>query len=197
MKLTNLIFTGLAALALCLGADAQMFVVPTANNTTVAGFGGNGVYPLLPGGTTVIPALSTNTDVTYVTNGASLVITTNVWNGPKGGNIAANTNLLTVPCSQYPNVGCTFSFTGQALSTNSLSIYASYDNGETFGAIPIYQTPAIVPGAASFITNFNLSVPSVSELAFVITGTGSALTTNALLEVELVSPTYGALPVTH
>lgn len=169
----------------CLTADAQAFTYTDASRG-LAIPETSGFFPLLTGGSTQIPALSTNTFF----YGASAPYSTNVFGVPSASLWGA-TNLLTVNCTEIQNVGVTFSFTGTANSTNALAIYVSRDGGFTY--CPFWTSGNLSPGAALYGTNFNLYVPGATTLAFAVTGTGTTGSTNALLEANLSYPKYGSV----
>jgi hypothetical protein len=142
----------------------------------------------LTGGTAVIPIASTNT---FNPTSAS----TNTFNVPNGATFVTNT--LSLTCSEFDKPAVTFAFTGTATSTNSIAVYRSYDDGRSYEAVPTFSATGIAPGAASFITNAVIDATGASSIALKVTGTGTTASTNALLEVRLKSPKYGAKAATQ
>jgi hypothetical protein len=201
MKIKKVILIALSHIALALSCVAQMNVPPTAGlyNPRPGYLSGYSVGTLMPGGRTVIPPLSTNTFLAYSTvvsntNGVlytNIVTTTNTFNTPQGINIAANTNLWMFNAIGFTNVQVEFALTGTASSANTLSIYQSQDQGNTFELSPIWQSVSIAPGAATFGTNFILYVPDGGVLAFVIANTGSTVASNAVLEATTTGQPIG------
>jgi hypothetical protein len=147
-------------------------------------------YPLagLTGGTAVIPINSTNTFNPTSTS-------TNSFNVPNGATFQTNT--LSLTCSEFDKPAVTFAFTGTATSTNGIAVYRSYDDGRSYEKVPAFSATSIAPGAASFITNAVIDATGASSIALVVTGTGTTASTNALLEVRLKSPKYGAKAATQ
>jgi len=141
------------------------------------------IFPM--DGMATLPPTTTNTFWT--------ASSTNVYNSPGVGSLAPNTNLLLLNVASDGDAGLTFAFTGTATSTNGLLIYPSYDKGLTYSSIPIWSCQNIAPGAAAFETNADLDLKTVTTLAFVAQSTGTTPATNALLEVFLKSPKYGAV----
>jgi hypothetical protein len=165
------LFFTLAILAALVTADAQPITL------------GN-----LQGNAAVIPVNSTNTF--WPASGI-----TNSYNVPNAATYTPN--LLSVNCSEFDKPGVTFAFTGTATSTNGIAVYRSYDDGHTFEAVPGFSATGIAPGAASFITNFVIDATGATHIAFKVTGTGTTASTNALLEVRLKRPKYGAKTATQ
>ncbi|MGO9586302.1 MAG: hypothetical protein ACLP2Y_08910 [Limisphaerales bacterium] len=146
------------------------------------------VYPLLNGGTTVIPAMSTNT---VYFNGA-----TNFAN--QAGVV---TNLL-MNVSEFDEAALTLSETATAGATNApagLRVYRSYDFGNVYETNPgfTFSTTPAAPGGNTFYTNAPLDLHGITTLEFVpFNATGGAFT-NVLLEINLKSPKFGAVPATR
>ena len=193
MKLTKLIPIVAALAAFTITAGAQL-VFPDQDANTVT--------QLMPGGTAVIPAASTNTFLTYAqvvsnTNGVlytNTVVTTNSFPVPQGINVAGNmVHLWEFGSIGFTNVNLTFAFNGTATSTNSLFIYQSSDGGYTFTPSPIWAATNLAPGASTFFTNTQVSVPGGGVLAFVVTGTGTTVSTNAMLECSKIGQPIGTL----
>jgi hypothetical protein len=140
-------------------------------------------------GVLVFPAATTNTFYTYATtNGVQNgVIVTNSYGTPSI-TAGSNTNLLSLPVADFDYCGLTFALTGTATSTNALSIYKSFDNGNTFEATPTFSYTAIAPGAAGYLTNASLDIHGVTTLGFLVKSSGTTFGTNALLEINLKAP---------
>ena len=187
------IFSGMIAtlvgfgLAIAITASAQTNYTGIQPNTPPLAK----VYPIV--GT----AIASNTVI--LSAGTTNVIipvsgTTNTYNAPAAGAIASNTNLLTVPVSQFDYVGLTWAFTGTATSTNSLLIFKSFDGGATYEKTASFQYTGIAPGAAGLITNAALDVHGVTTLGFELRSPGTTAPTNVLLELNNKSPRVGTSP---
>jgi hypothetical protein len=154
-----------------------------------------GVYPLLSGYTTVLPAASTNVAIVYSTVIAGGV-TNNVIQTNTFGLPGTSTNLV-LPVSQFDYAGLTFAFTGTATSTNDLLIFKSFDRGATYEPTPSFTFTNLAPGAAAYLTNGALDIHGVNALGFVIKNKGTTIATNVLLEINLKSQKYFILPATR
>lgn len=146
----------------------------------------SGLYNIVSGG--VLPTLTTNQIVTSgVTNQAGSTTSYT----PTG-----STFVQTV--AEYDNVGLTWSFTFPTGSTNGvahLSVYKSFDNGQTYEVNPSFTyvptpTAALAPG--TWTTNTSLSVAGVTHLAFSLDNNTVGFISNVVLRVNLKSPKYGA-----
>jgi hypothetical protein len=133
-----------------------------------------GLYRILSGGTTTVPAGVTNQIVVGgVTNQYGLPGT------------ATN---LAQSVQDYNTAGLTISLTGTATSTNSVLIYKSFDNGTTYEANPSFSYTGIAPGAAAWSTNASLTLTDVTTLGFVVKSSGTTDATNVLVELNLKAP---------
>jgi len=148
-----------------------------------------GLYPIFNGGTTVIPALSTN-----VVRPSLLV--TNTYGLP-----GTSTNLI-LNVNQAEEVGFSFGFVGLAATTNAavaIDVYRSYDFGVTYEATAgiTFQNSPVAPGATTYFTNGVFLVPGVTTLAFVPRNLTIGLATNVYLSLNLKAPKVLSVPSTR
>ena len=131
-----------------------------------------GLYQLAPSGVVELPSATTNVFVTYVT-------TNGVWNGAVATNtygfITGGPNLLTngltLPVSDFDNVGLSFGFLPWAGDTNApvgVQVFRSYDFGRTFEAGPgfSFTNGPTAAGLAQYTLCTNLAMQGVTTLGF-------------------------------
>ena len=150
-----------------------------------------GLYGFLSGGTSQLPAATTNqTIVGTITNNF--------------GNPGTATNFV-LNVGQYDHVGFTFTATGIAATTNvTVSLYKSFNNGISYEANPSFTYANINIGAATYTTNADLDVHGVTHLALVTKIIGTGGTTNTYISLNLKAPldlsiapgNYGVTPGT-
>lgn len=176
MKFNRFFLSVALGVACCLGAAAPAVAqVP-------------GLYSpasIQAGGTVVIAPASTNVLWTYIlTNGVQTgVIITNTYNWPASNSVAQNTNLLSVNIPEYDYVGITWSYTSGSNAT--LNVYASRDNGQTYGTTPIFTSSGSAAASTAWITNALIDVHGASTLGFAIQNPSTVPITNLLTEINL------------
>lgn len=162
MRIKTLFLAALVALAFTISASAQRV----------------GLYIPLTGGTTRLPAATTNVVALGVTS-------TNTYGLP-----GTSTN-LSQTVGEFDTAGLTFS---SAVSTNvTLSVYVSYDNGTTYGTNPAYT----YTGSGTYSTNASLSLPSATHIAFKLANVGTLEATNVYLAINLKAPKELMKPATQ
>jgi hypothetical protein len=165
-----------------------------------------GVYHLLSGGTTILPAQTTNTVISgvYSTNAGQSYVTNQY------GAVAAITitpSNLTMTVSEFNDVGFTFLATPSLGNTNGqygVRIYRSWNNAVTFEATPYVSFTNVTAGTASIgatyqaATNLpNLSGATHIGFSFENNGAAGGCLTNVGLDVYLKSVKYGAKQATQ
>lgn len=135
------------------------------------------VYQIIYGGTSRVPASTTNTVIVNVS--------TNTYGIPGTG------SNLVMQVAEFDYVGLTWTFTG---STNaSLLIYKSFDNGVTFNTNAAdFNYLNQTAGTGIFTTNAALDVHGVTHLGFGLQNRGVNDETNLLLEINCKSPKFGS-----
>lgn len=160
-------------------ALAVALIAPCASNAAPAG-----VYRLLTGVTTGIPATSTNKFM-YGTSTNAVNI----------GAPGTSSNYVAV-VDEFDYVGFTAAETGASGSTNTFYLFKSFDGGRNYETTPSFSYTAI-PGAAAWVTNAALDVHGVTHLALRIESTGSGVATNAYVAITLKSPKFGSKQATR
>lgn len=175
MKFTKYFFGLLAAVAM-------LAIAPRAEAQKA------GVNNLLSGA--VLPTLTTNQ---FVTAGV-----TNQAGSPTGYTITSSNLVQSV--GEYDYAGITWQYTWPVGSTNgitNLKVYESFDNGQTFGANPVFTyapTPAAAGAPGTWTTNQVVDIHGVTHLAFSLDNNATGFISNVVLRVNLKAPRVTTTP---
>ncbi|MEN6533361.1 MAG: hypothetical protein ABFD89_06840 [Bryobacteraceae bacterium] len=148
-----------------------------------------GLYTFTPGGTAAQLGATTNQWTFTTGTGTNAVTITNIFGAP-----GTSSNFV-MNVSQCDYAGFTWSCTGIANTTNvTVKLFKSFDNGNTFEAVPSFVYGPLNIGAASFKTNASLDIHGVTHLALVTEAASYAGPTNQLIELNLKAPLVLTVP---
>jgi hypothetical protein len=136
----------------------------------------------LSGGASRVPALTTN----VIANGLT---STNIYGLP------GTYSNLCMSVDEFDYVGFTWKY--GAGSNATVQVFKSMDNQVTYEAIPSFSFSGPATSSGAFSTNALLDVHGVSHLAFVLKNASTIDESNALVEINLKSPKFGAKQATQ
>jgi hypothetical protein len=141
-----------------------------------------GLYSFLSGGTSQLYQNTTNQSI--------VAGVTNNWGAP-----GTSTNWV-MNVSQCDYAGFTFTATGVSAQTTNVSValYKSFDNGNSYEALPTFSYTNINIGAATYTTNAALDIHGVTHLALRTSVLGTAGTTNTFITLNLKAPAIYSTP---